>query len=355
MSRHSFSRDQRGFSLVELMVGMVLSLVLLAGALSILYTSKVTYAENDRIARLQEAGRTVVELILRDARAAGYQGCGRPTGGSSTYANALANPTNLLWNMGQAIYGYDGWAGAWNPALDVANIPNAVANSDVIVLRTTREGTPTFELNGPVTNETDDIPVNRAAGVTVDPRQTMVINDCRGTSAFAVSAFVPDTATTAHIQHGTIGGAGADNATTGLLRGFTADARVSFVDTVIYYVRDDNDGTGPALWRRVGSAAPQKLIPGVENLQIQYGVDTDGDLRANEYDTADVVDAAGNWANVISLTIAVLVRSPDETNLETDTRQYTMLERTLPPAGTFNDRRQRSLFITTVTLRNQTT
>ncbi len=43
---------------------MTLSLVLLAGALSILYSSKVTYSENDRIARLQEAGRTVVEADL---------------------------------------------------------------------------------------------------------------------------------------------------------------------------------------------------------------------------------------------------------------------------------------------------
>ena len=44
-----------GFSIVELMVAMTLSLVLLAGALSILYSTKLTSSENDRTARIQEA------------------------------------------------------------------------------------------------------------------------------------------------------------------------------------------------------------------------------------------------------------------------------------------------------------
>ncbi len=106
----------RGFSLVELMVGMLLRLVLLAGALSILYSSKITYFENDRLARLQEAGRTVVELILRDARATRFHGERRQRKPDENLMNALANPNTLLWNLTQPIYGYDAVGAAFTPA-----------------------------------------------------------------------------------------------------------------------------------------------------------------------------------------------------------------------------------------------
>ena len=344
-------RAQRGFSLVELMVGMLLSLVLLAGALSILYSSKITYSENDRISRLQETGRTVVEMILRDARATGFRGCGRPKD-PTYFSNGLVDANQLLWNMGQPIYGfdYDSSGGTWKPVLDAVTIPGASPDSDIIVLRTTRDGTPSFRLSAPVTTASDDLQVFRGSGITVPVGQTMIANDCVNTTVFAVSAFVPGGATAATLQH-RAGGAPGTNASNNLLSGLTADAQVSFVDTVIYYVRDD--GTGAALWRRIGNEPqPQRLIPGVENLQILYGVDTNADLLVDEYRRADEIDAANNWANVISLTIAVLVRTEDENNLERDTRTYNMLTHNVGP---FNDRRQRSMFVTTVTLRNQTT
>ncbi len=134
---------QRGFSLVELMVALTLSLVLMAGALSILYSSKVTNVENDRLARLQEAGRTVIELMLRDARAAGYPGCSRPVFGDE-FANGLNSSASLLWNFGVPLAGFEASGGTWSPALDAAVIPSAITGSDVLVLRTTRQGQPTF-------------------------------------------------------------------------------------------------------------------------------------------------------------------------------------------------------------------
>ena len=47
-------RAQRGFSVVELMVAMTISLMLLAGGLSVMYTSRITFDENVRVARLQD-------------------------------------------------------------------------------------------------------------------------------------------------------------------------------------------------------------------------------------------------------------------------------------------------------------
>src|SRR6478736_5140615 len=109
------ARHQQGFSLVELMVAMTLSLLLLAGALSILYSSKITYNENDRVARLQEAGRTVVEMMLRDTRPAGFLGCSRPVNGDE-FGNGLNNNLTLLWNFAQPVYGFEATGAAmWTP------------------------------------------------------------------------------------------------------------------------------------------------------------------------------------------------------------------------------------------------
>jgi type IV pilus assembly protein PilW len=112
---------------------------------------------------------------------------------------------------------------------------------------------------------------------------------------------------------------------------------------------------GPALWRIVSSqnnGNPEEMIPGVEKMEIQYGVDTNADTVVDQYSDADAVEAAGNWSNVISARVAILVRSPEANSPELDKRTYRLLSKDVGP---FNDRYQRSLFTTTVALRNRTT
>ncbi len=350
VSRADMTRRQQGFSLVELMVAMGLSLVLLAGALSILYSSKMANAENERIARVQESGRTVVELILRDARAAGFIGCSRPID-PGYFWNGLVNPTGLLWRMNVPMQGYEAGASAWTPTLP-AEVVGATAGSDVLVLRTAREGMPVFRLNAPLLNPTSPLSVSRAANETVPSNTTMVVGDCSGASAFNVSAFTPGSATTATLDHAANATEGR-NVNTSVGRSYKSGALVTPVDTVIYYVAAGENG--PALWRRVGMGVNVQtlaLVEGVENLQIQYGVDTNGDQLADAYQTANTVDAANRWDSVVSLSISVLIRSETETNFERDNRTFNLQDTTFTAP---NDRRQRSVFTTTVTLRNRTT
>jgi type IV pilus assembly protein PilW len=339
-SRPMIMSHQRGFSLVELMVALTLSLVLMAGALSVLYSSRLSYRENDRIARLQEAGRTAVELLLRDARPAGYIGCSRPVFGDE-FSNGLAGGTSLLTNFTDPVAGFEAGASDWTPALDTGLIPSATAGSDVLVLRSTRQGQPVFRTNTPVVNTATALSVDRSVGTSVPANTPMIISDCQGSAVFMATAFTGAGAT-ATIEH--IAGA---NASANLARGFDTGALVMPVQTIIYYVRDASDGSGPALWQRVDGADPVELIGGVENLQVLYGVDTDNDLLANDYRSAATVT---NWQQVISLSIALLIRST-ETGVERDNRVYTLLDGTVGP---FNDRRQRSVFTTTVVLRNRT-
>jgi type IV pilus assembly protein PilW len=362
-------RAASGFSLVELMVALTLSLILMAGALSILYSTKLTSAENERIARVQEAGRTAFELIMQDARAAGYLGCARPQADNSTnpptstFSNGLTSNT-LLWNFSQSVYGFEATtSSAWVPALtNIPASPAATGGSDVLVLRAARPGSPTFRTNATFAADAD-IPVTADPNVTNATFPTpvsVVISDCQGAAVFVATGFTPGgSAKIAHVA----GGGPPANANSALTRGFALNALVQPVETVIYYVASCSNTTAPcsgttppALWQIVGTRPPQELIQGVEAMQVRYGVDTDGDLLANQYVTADNVT---NWGTVVSINIAVLARSIDETGVEKDKQKYNLLGGAAVVGGAsygpFNDRRQRAVFTTTITLRNGTT
>jgi type IV pilus assembly protein PilW len=339
---------QRGFSLVEIMVAITLSLIVLAGVVAVMYSSKVIYLENERVGRIQENGRAALELILRDLRGAGFPGCAQPIDGLFEMNNVLADPTSVAWNLAQPTYGFEGTGGTWEPALDTTLIPDAIPDNDIIVVRTIPAGAPSMRVSA-VVNPTDSISVEKGAGEILTEGMPAIISDCGNASIFVVSDFTDDDET-AEIDRTTIGGP-PTNSTTNLGATFAPGARVSPITSIVYYVAPSADGTGPALWRVVSNNPPQEIVPGVEALQIRYGVDTgsDPEVTVDEYVNADEVT---DWSNVISVTLALLARSAEENSQTIDSREYTLLETVLEP---FNDRFQRSLFTTTVTLRNRTT
>ena len=353
----------RGFTLVELMVSMTLSLILLAGALSILYSTKLTSSENERVARIQEAGRTAMELIRQDARAAGYAGCARPHNASSgwTFTTTGLNSTALLWDFSKPVYGFEATsATAWTPALDpvIPASPVPTTGSDVLVLRTARAGSPVFRTNAGASGSAT-ISVDRDPNMPLQTPTPMIIGDCQRSEVF-VATVLSGTGATGSISHGT-GSTPAGNSSDSLTNGYQVGALLQPVQTVIYYVASCTAVSGsctaltpPALWQIVGTdqaggGTPQELIQGVEAIQLKYGVDTDGDFLANSYVTADAVT---DWTKVVSINMAMLIRSIDQTGVEKDNKTYTLLDATYGP---FNDRRSRSVYTTTISLRNDTT
>jgi type IV pilus assembly protein PilW len=332
---------QRGFSLVELMIAMTLSLLLLAGALSILYSSRLTYAENDKLARVQETGRTVMELVLRDVRASGFNGCARPFQ-NGDFANDIAGgPASLLRNFAEPLNGYE--VGGTVPTLhaDLTGI-TPMADSDILVIRTARQGQPSFRSVTELLSPTNiAIEVAISAGDDVAVGTPMVIADCRGATSFIATSFTPGGAGTAEITYSGVAAGGS------LTRGFDLGSSVTPVETVVYYAAPDTAGTGLALWQKLGALAPQELVAGVESLQFLYGLDTNADRVPDNYVTADNVT---NWNNVVSLQMGVLVRSEQEYGNQVDGRTYSLLG---TDVGPFNDRRYRSVFTTTVAVRNR--
>lgn len=66
---------QKGFTLIEIMIALVLGAFLIGGVLQIFVNTRETYRMQDALSRLQENGRFAMDFIGRDLRMAGYSFC----------------------------------------------------------------------------------------------------------------------------------------------------------------------------------------------------------------------------------------------------------------------------------------
>lgn len=71
-SSFSSARYERGLTLVEILVALMISAFLIAGVIQLFIGSKQTYRSYDALSRIQENGRFVLEAMARDIRMTGY-------------------------------------------------------------------------------------------------------------------------------------------------------------------------------------------------------------------------------------------------------------------------------------------
>lgn len=89
-----------------------------------------------------------------------------------------------------------------------------------------------------------------------------------------------------------------------------------------------------------------EIAEGIENLQILYGVDNNADNQVDQYVNADQVTS---WGSIISVQLALLVRSLDKVKREKESKTYKLLDNV---EITVNDKYQRAVFSTIIRLRN---
>ncbi len=98
---------QKGFSLIELMVGMAVGLIMLAAVVALTTSVLRTNAETVTVAKLTQEGRAIGDLISRELRRARYSGNYiQFVGANGTIPNAFGNVDIL--NGGNCIrFSYD--------------------------------------------------------------------------------------------------------------------------------------------------------------------------------------------------------------------------------------------------------
>lgn len=333
---------QRGLTIIEIMVALTISLILTLGVVQIFSGTRATYRFQEALSRVQENGRFVLQTLARDFRQLGYSGCVR--GDDLEYNNNVETADGSQWdewNLGSELLGYEHVGGTWSP--EAPDVPAATHSS---AIRVKVPGGPNLN----VTQDPSGANIKVSDGSDLFKCQVVMVNNCRTADIFViVSKPGSDTLTHSNAQQ-CDGSDSATNIDNFLSNDDYTGGNIVQMDDLTFFLQDDDGDTIPELWRRTtnGSATPvdEKLVEGVEQMQLRYGEDDDGDSQVDEYRLADAVS---DWSAVVAIRISVLMVSPND-NVTEEPQGYTFAGTTVSNPG---DNRLRQVFTKTVALRNR--
>lgn len=353
----------RGFSLIELMIAMVLGLMLSAGIFTVFGGNKRSTDLNTTMSDMQENARFALNQLSADIRMAGYQGCKDINRGGANVL-AIGAPTTNLENTA-AVGSVVATATAWNPAPPAGAmglVGNVVADTHALTLQFGSSATFPLRDNvgGTIPNRTAVIPVNTAAGISSEPFNIQVgefaiISNCTGSDLIKVSAVGND---------GSVAHSNGDNTSDSLTFDYLADRNTKFMrfNSNIYYVGDTGstsaDGTMiTGLYQQKlpyeAGNPPVLMISGVENMRILFGARTG--TNALSFLTPDSPDL--NPEDIESIRVGLLMVSENPITDRLDERTYTLAGQPIVagvgPGTHPRDYRYRQAFNTTVKIRNR--
>lgn len=314
-------RSMQGISMVELMIAMVLGLIVLAGLASIFANSSAARAEMERSSRQIENGRFAMELLADDLRMAGFYGELNVRGVAPT--TALQDPCSfdpVVWAraISVGIQGYDN--GLSPPGCMPANVK---PGTDILVVR--RAGT--CEAGPGCEAAADGLPY-------------VQVSKCSPENVGGPGTSTPYKI---GIRGGTIVGQQIVDGIIALPnfnlnnRNCTSTTGIRRYYVRIYFISTDN-GNGvniPTLKRLdlTGAAfAETPLVEGIEELNIEYGIDTNNDGNPDFY-SADPTSfnnlgACGtcnpysNWSSIVTARVSLLARNVDPSPNYADPKTY---------------------------------
>jgi type IV pilus assembly protein PilW len=361
---------QKGLTLIELMIAIVVGLILVAGVIQVFVANKQTYRITDAQSRLQDNARFALEILTRDIRSAGFSGCRSI---EKMNLKQIANspvPTQMGENT--IIRGSEADSStSWSPVLELPVLSEilktkVVAGTDVITLQHGTSCGATLMEN--IGNSGDDIKVVFPNSCNITAGNTLMIADCEDAHIFrATSENISSDNKFQLIVHKETNNQSNEFCKTYLpspdpndpsiplgcntpdKKLYNYDAEVFKFTAVTYFIHREDDNDPPALWAYDQTTAnASELIEGIEDLQVLYGSDDNDDEIVDRYVTAKVIEDANDWDKVISAQISILVQTLD-TNLTTSNQSVEFNGTTI--AGT--EGRLRRVFSSTIAIRNR--
>lgn len=338
------SKD-RGFTLVELMVTLVIALIILAG-LSLLFVSTIrTRTELEKTSRQIESGRYALQLIGQDLALAGYVG--------NTNLRAFTGQAPVACASTLSDLGYE-------PTTSKTPFPVYAPNTTPACLEEAKTGSAVLVVSRVSTLE------NTATTAKAGEAYLQVSNCAAESLPFVIAAAEDE-----------------KNADTfSFMQKDCSSLNPSPLRRVIhrvYYVSTCNEcgkDTVPTLkvveYAAGATETVTPLVDGIEDLRFDYGIDMDKNGSpdcyvsdpstppAAEIDTAvcaqttpayDWTNSAENWSNVVTLRAHVLARATEQSAGWKDDRKYAMGLQA-GTIGPFNDKFKRHVYSSAMSLRN---
>jgi type IV pilus assembly protein PilW len=314
---------QAGFSVVELMIAMLLSMALAGGIISVFVNNSYSFQQDENIGRMQDDARHALREIAFDISMAGH------------YAD-LHIPDTVSYDGGLTIGQDCGPAGEANwmyravdagtgDSLSLMAIDNAT-NSSVSAAHSCFVG-------GELQDGTDVVSIKRVAGGEAG---VLSVNGAylrtNGTVGVLFSGAAPT----------------APPVAVALPR-----ADWAFRPS-IYYIRQFANAPGdniPTLCRKAlrgagPSMTTECLATGIENLQIEYGVDTTENGQPNVWLSAP---SLAQMQTVVSARISLIARTTEIDTRYVNTKTYSISN---APDFVPNDNFHRRVFSTSVSIQN---
>lgn len=338
-------RGASGFGLLELMVALVISLILMAGVGTIYVNSKNAYHVQERLSRLQENGRFAMHFLMRDIRMAGYLGCFPEI---ESFNSTLNDPSNFYFDPTIAVEGIDDHAAGavWYPSTST-EVPADIADgTDLIALRMVDPST-AVHIAKPMPNTSAVIDLTDVTGFSEG--DIIMLSDCATGDMMQVTSVLSGSGAI-KLQHNSGSGFSPGNSTQKLQKSYDENGVVFKYTTRRFYIKPNAQGV-KSLYRDDNGKNEQELVEGIEDLQLTYGVDSDGDGLPNRYYRAGEagLQTAAQWSNVVSVRFGILARSLNSSDIDTDTVEHDVNGKLVGP---LNDRHQRRVFQATILLRN---
>jgi type IV pilus assembly protein PilW len=258
------------------------------------------------------------------------------------------NSTDAAYDFGVPVNGYDAASGGgWSPALPsgVGGLSGVLAGTDAIILRSAFGGGTTVTAQPGVSglNDSSDLKVTTPNELAVG--DIAIVTNCNAATVFQITGPTGCCASS-NVVHNT-GTGTPGNSTKALGENYAQNGgEIVKMESRAYFIRTSLATGHPALWQQAGANTAQEIADGVENMQIQYGIDTNGDGVVDSYTTAAGV---ANWNQVVAVRISLLVVSPDD-QIATSNQTYTYNGASV----TAGDNKLRQVFTTTVSVRNRT-
>jgi type IV pilus assembly protein PilW len=339
------SRDA-GFSIIELMVAVTISLIMFAVIIQLFASNKEAYRVQEGASVVNENARFAISHLQYFMRMADHWG-GVEAGDVDVHGVAAALPLGCAGSAPISPVGFRGYNGTGAAPVDCIPAADYEPNTDAFFVR--------FAAQSPADPGTEP---SREADIVLEPagagmwvrtligRQAIIFENSNLTNLpgeFYNAAF-PDPPGTLNyrFQSHLYFIRRCSNPAAGSSAG-ACDAQDDGIPTLVRLTLNPNS-----------TFTQQDIVQGVENMQLIYGVDEDDNFVADRYDTAANVQAANNWASVVSVRVSLIVVSPQRDMTVTDTTTYTMTDGSTwtPPVDARNFHRSQYDFV--VQIRNAT-
>lgn len=342
---------QSGFSIVELMVAILIGLIILAGVVQVVVTSRTTYVGQEDMSFIQENARYAMDVLGKDIQGAGYRGCTGQGARVAMVAGAAENDVAAAFFAPGALQGFgsvaEGNAGA-PPGFEGRrrNVIGDTPSESILIRRFAGA-------ERPVESQSGTTITLAGAGNFASDNLGIVAEDCRRIGVFRGQA--DGTAIT--VVPGENSGitsikpspdqdmicSGAATCDASYMQNYNRGAVVMDYVARAYYIGTSEMAGMPALMRaevRGGNLINEEIALGVEDMHLRYGVRANGGNL--QYFSAEDV---GDWNQVVAVEVQLLFRSQSQSSPQ-ETAE-TIGERT------HSDRHMRQLVTSTFRIRNR--